>query len=167
LFADDTNLLYYADNDLRSLETTVNHELIKLYNWLTANKLSLNVKISNFVIFHSHQKRLDYQVDLKIFDNHSNTFSSLEHKNYVKYLGVLIDSGLTWKDHIDPVASKISKSIGIIAKLRHFVPRSTTSDIYRYLILPYTSYGIILWGRAARVHLNKILILSFKSVLFD
>jgi hypothetical protein len=44
LFADDTNLLY-ADNDLRSLETsTVNHELIKLYNWLTANKLSLNCK---------------------------------------------------------------------------------------------------------------------------
>ena len=41
LFADDTNLLY-ADNDLRSLETTVNHELIKFYNWLTANKLSLN-----------------------------------------------------------------------------------------------------------------------------
>ena len=163
LFADDTNLLY-ADNDLRSLETTVNHELIKLYNWLTANKLSLNVKKSNFVIFHSHQKRLDYQVDLKIFDNHSNTFSSLEHKNYVKYLGVLIDSGLTWKDHIDHVASNISKSIGIIAKLRHFVPRSTTSDIYRSLILPYTSYGIILWGQAARVYLNKIFKLQKRAL---
>ena len=163
LFADDTNLLY-ADNDLRSLETTVNHELIKLYHWLTANKLSLNVKKSNFVIFHSHQKRLDYQVDLKIFDNHSNTFSSLEHKNYVKYLGVLIDSGLTWKDHIDYVASKISKSIGIIAKLRHFVPRSTTSDIYRSLILPYTSYGIILWGQAARVYLNKIFKLQKRAL---
>ena len=78
---------------------------------------------------------------------------------------MLIDSGLTWKDHIDHVASNISKSIGIkIAKLRHFVPRSTTSDIYRSLILPYTSYGIILWGQASRVHLYKIFKLQKRAL---
>ena len=164
LFADDTNLLY-ADKSLRSLESTVNGELVSIYNWLTANKLSLNIKKSNFVIFHSYQKRIDYQVDLKMYDNNLNTYISLESKNYVKYLGLLIDSGLTWKYHIDHIATKISKSVGVIAKLRHCVPKSTTLNIYNSLILPHILYGINVWGLAAKVHLNKIV--NFKNVYYE
>ena len=44
LFADDTNLLY-ADKNLKSLESTVNAEISRVYNWLIANKLSLNIII--------------------------------------------------------------------------------------------------------------------------
>ena len=108
LFADDTNLSY-ADKSLKSLESIVNGELANIYNWLTANKLSLNIKKSNFVIFHSYQQRIDDQVDLKMFDNQFNTLISLESKNYVKYLGLLIDSGLIWKYQIDYITTKISK----------------------------------------------------------
>ena len=46
LFADDANILY-ADKNLKSIELTVNIELQKLYDWLTANKLTLNAKKSN------------------------------------------------------------------------------------------------------------------------
>ena len=56
LFADDTNLLF-ADRNLKSLEIVVNEELMNVYDWLTSNKLSLNVKKTNFVIFHPSQKR--------------------------------------------------------------------------------------------------------------
>ena len=51
LFADDTNILY-ADKNVKALEITLNAEFQKLYDWLTANKLTLNIKKSNFVIFH-------------------------------------------------------------------------------------------------------------------
>ena len=64
LFADDTNLLY-ADKNLKSLENIVNIELSKICNWLTANKLFLNIKKSNYVIFHPYQKKPNYQIDLK------------------------------------------------------------------------------------------------------
>ena len=57
LFADDTNLLF-ADRNLQSLETMVNMELMNVSDWLASNKLSLNVKKTNFVIFHPSQKRL-------------------------------------------------------------------------------------------------------------
>ena len=57
LFADDTNLLY-ADKNLKSLESMVNDELCKLYDWLIANKLSLNIKKSNYVIFRPRQKNV-------------------------------------------------------------------------------------------------------------
>ena len=55
LFADNTNLLY-ADENLKSLESTVNTQIFRVYNWLIANKLSLNIKKSNFVIFKPRQK---------------------------------------------------------------------------------------------------------------
>ena len=54
LFADDTNLLYAAGN-LKSLESVVNVELLNVCDWLSANKLSLNIKKTNFVTFHPYQ----------------------------------------------------------------------------------------------------------------
>ena len=59
LFADETNALY-AHKDLKTLELTVNAELHNLYNWLTSNKLSLNIKKSKYVIFRPYQKKLNY-----------------------------------------------------------------------------------------------------------
>ena len=82
LFADDTNILY-ADKNLKSLEQKVNAELNKLYVWLTSNKLNLNIKKSNFVIFRPYQNRLSFQPKIRIFDNEKNMNISLDCKNYV------------------------------------------------------------------------------------
>ena len=123
-FADDTNALY-THKDLKTLELTVNAELHNLYNWLTSNKLSLNIKKSNYVIFRPYQKKLNYDPQVNIFDNESNKKVTLERKNFIKYLGLLIDENLSWKTHIHSVANKISKTIGLIARLRHIVPTCT------------------------------------------
>ena len=85
LFADDTNLLC-ADKNLRTLELVVNLEFHKVYEWVTAYMLALNVEKSNFIIFHPHQKKINYQLNLKILDNDPKTFLPLEQKLYVKYL---------------------------------------------------------------------------------
>ena len=74
--------------------------LTSLYDWLTVNKSSSNIKKSNFVIYRRRQKKLNYEVKLKEFDFHTNTYISLERKNYVKYLGVLIDENRSWKYHL-------------------------------------------------------------------
>ena len=68
LFADDTNLLY-ADTNLKSLEKTVSSELLKVSDWLNADKLTLNVKKSNYVIFRPYQRKLNYSVNIKMIDN--------------------------------------------------------------------------------------------------
>ena len=72
--------------------------------------------------------------------------------------GILIDNNLSWKNHIDHISSKVSKGIGMIARLRHLVPLATLLNIYRSLIEPYISYGLIAWGQAANIQLNKVLI---------
>ena len=158
-----TNLLD-ADKNLKSLESTVNDELCKLYDWLIANKLSLNIKKSNLVIFRPRPKNVKYKVNLKIFNDHTNSDTSLERKSYIKYLGVLIDENLSWKHHILHIASKISTSIGIIARLRHFVPLNTLQHIYRSLIQPYLLYGITAWGRADKTDRNKIIRLQKRAL---
>ena len=99
-----------------------------------------------------------------MFDNSTHTLTSLECKEHVKYLGILLDSNLSWKFHIEYVALKISKTIGVIALLRHFVLLCTLLNVYSSLIFPYLSYGLAAWGQAAKTHLQKLLVLQ-KRVL--
>ena len=85
-------------------------------------------------------------------------------KNYFRYLGILIDSNLSWKFHIDYICQKVSKTVGIIAKLRHFVPRHVLLTLDRSLILTYISYGICSWGHAAETHFHKLLVLQKRAL---
>ena len=78
-----------------------------------------------------------------------------ECKDHVEYLGVLLDSNLSWKSRIDNVALKVSRPVGVVARLRHFVPRTTLLNIYQSLILPYLTYGLAAWGQPAKTHLQK------------
>ena len=90
-----------------------------------------------------------------VYDNVLSKSVNLECK-YVKYLGVLIDCSLSWKFHIEHIVIKISRLVGIMAKLRHFVPQNTLLHIYQSLILPYLSYGLAVWGLASKSYQTKI-----------
>ena len=98
LFADDTNILH-ADKNLRS------PELIKEFCKL-GNKLTLDIKKTNLVIFSPAQRKLTYQPNIMIFDNEQNKNVALECKQFVKYLGILIDNNFSWKYHIDHIVLK-------------------------------------------------------------
>ena len=84
---------------------------------------------------------MDHSVNILMFDNSNHILTSLECKDHVKYVGVLLDSHLSWKYHIDNVSLKISRIIGVIARLQHLVPFTTLLSIYRSLTLLYLSYG--------------------------
>ena len=86
----------------------------------------------------------------------------------IKYLGILIDSHLTWKHHIDHIAIKISRTTGLISKIRHFVPKHTLINkiIYRFLVAPYLTYGLIVWGQVFKSYLDKLLKLQKQALRF-
>ena len=94
----------------------------------------------------------------------TNKFLALESKKYIKYLGVLIDNGLSWKYHINFIFSKISKTIGIISRIRHFVPRHIVIKIYQSLIYPYVSYIICVWSQSAKTNLKMLLVLPKRAI---
>ena len=157
LFADDTNIYYEADSP-ENLELIVNRELKQLRNWLIVNRLSLNIDKTNFIVFHPYNKPLKQSITLKI-----NKKAILE-KDHVKYLGILIDSTLTWRVHIENVSSKISKSIGLLYKIRPFVNTKLMKTLYYSLVYPHLIYAIEVWGSADDTHLNKLLILQKRIV---
>ena len=76
----------------------------------------------------------------------------------------MIDKNLTWKHHIDTVSLKISKTVGLLAKLRHFVPWQILLNMYQSLIYPYITYGLAALGQAAKTHLHKILLLQKRAL---
>ena len=157
LFADDTNI-YYESTDLINMERVMNEELKKLYQWLCANKLSLNISKTNFLIFHSYNKPLHKTITLKINNK------AIKEEKYVKYLGILIDSTLSWKFHINELGKKVSRVIGVLYKIRQFVTEDIMICIYYSLIYPYLIYGIPVWGSASKTLLTTIHIIQKKIV---
>ena len=99
-----------------------------------------------------------------MIDNCTQIPTTLQCEDHVKYFGVLLDSNLSWKFHIYNVASKISRTVGVVTRLRHLVPRTTLLNIYQSLILPSLIHGLAAWGQAAKTHLQQILVLQ-KGVL--
>ena len=78
------------------------------------NRLSLNIDKTNFLIFHPYNKNLKQHVTIKI------NKKAIKETEFIKYLGVLVDSSLSWKHHISNLTKKISRSIGVMYKLRPF-----------------------------------------------
>ena len=153
IFADDTNVFPSA-HDLRSLGQLINTELKKVKLWCDTNKLSINFSKTNFMIVKSPMKK-DLAVNIKI-ESVDGTSSLLERKDRVKYLGVHLDDTVSFKHHISYIASRISRSNGIIAKLRHFLTLSQLRQLYYSIIYPYISYAILAWGSAYKTHIKKI-----------
>ena len=94
----------------------------------------------------------------------TNTYANLEIKDYVKYLGLMIDSNLSRKYHIESNCHKISKSIGIIAKIRHYVSRRVLLSVYNSLIVPYLTYGVCAWENCALTFQRKIVNLQKRAI---
>ena len=158
-------LIYINDicKSSKVLRSSLNRLLVKVSNWLIANKLTLNIKKSNFVIFRPHHwKKINYKPVIKQFDNNLQQWISLENKEYIKYLGVLIDYNLSWKQHLAYISLKISKVITMIS--RYFVPVKILINLYRSLKQQYLSYGIVAWGRAEKIYINKLLVLQKRAL---
>ena len=157
LFADDTNL-YYEDVSLISLEQKINKELKKLNLWLNVNRLSLNIAKTNFVIFHPYNKPLKGRVTIVIKKK------AIAEKSAIKYLGVTIDSTLSWNDHILNISKKISRDIGVMFKIIPFVNTAILKNLYYALIYSHLVYAIQIWGSACDTHLMRIMVLQKRAL---
>ena len=88
----------------------------------------------------------------------------LDQCNHYKYLGVIIDKNLTWKAHVEYVASKVSKVCGSLAKLRHSVNTKILIEIYHAIVHSYVRYGILTWGNASDTALNLLQVILNRAV---
>ena len=173
LFADDTTLLF-SHQDIVSQNDIINNELQEICNWFQANKLSVNASKTNYMVLgthHSTRKFIDINQDIDILTDSESSDSrdvetvklnvkldgvSLNRVSSTKFLGVIIEENLTWKNHIDAISKTLSRDIGMLTKLKHFVPENILYSLYCTLILPYINYGVLIWGNTCKTYLDKI-----------
>ena len=144
MYADDTTLSSTIDSlchngNINDVSEIINNELCKINEWLKINKLSLNVNKSKYIIFKKPNKRTVNPI-LKIEN------SNIERVESFNFLGLIIDSQLTWKPHIDSTANKCSRFIGILHKLKYTIPIHIRLLLYNSMILPHLNYCLTVWG---------------------
>jgi len=161
LFADDTTILYSHKN-LNTQVSTINRELSEVSNWFKANKLSVNASKTYFMILGTPQMTNKYNIigspeiilDDTILDRVTNT----------KFLGVIIDENIKWKLHIEATSKTVSRNIGVMNKLKHYIPERILHSLYCSLVMPYINYGILVWGNAYKTYVQKIFKLQKRAM---
>ena len=133
-------------------------ELIQLKDWCDANKIQINPNKS--CILHLPPKQNTPPLTFQILYDSSFIVNSI----WSKYLGILIDSKLNFKQHIQLVESIIGKSVvGILNKLRHIFPCSALL-IYFTLVHLHLLYGLPIWGSTFPTYLQKLQCLQNKAL---
>ena len=139
LFADDTNQ-FIADRTRAGLYKNANLELKKVADWVAHNKLTINHDKTEFIEF--SKGKINSQNELMLLIN-GKPISKVDE---CKFLGVFIDSSLTWRTHIHKMITKISQSIGIIGRAKGFMNPTQLALLYNTMVLPHLQYCIINWG---------------------
>ena len=156
LYADDTNI-FIEGTEYHKVISTLNTELLKVSDWLNSNKLTINLKKTHYMVFHRS----------RIKTNSSNLVilkETLVITRSTQFLGVIIYNKLKWTDHITYIKKKISKAIGIIHRARTFLDNITLKNLYHSIVFPYLIYCTEIWGNAATIHFNPIIILQKKRI---
>ena len=154
MYADDTTLFCNIDNNVT--EDVINRELHKVYEWLEANKLSLNVAKTKFMVFHTSNRLVRYP-------NLLINGRPIERVTQFNFLGLILQSNMSWSMHTNHISLKVSKAIGIIYRLKDVYPLLVLQTLYNTLILPYFNYCILAWG--ATINNNNRLHLLQKKAL--
>ena len=88
----------------------------------------------------------------------------MERKATTRFLGIDIDCNLTWDTHFNNVISSVAKTIGILYKVKQFVPNHILILLYNSLILSRLLYCNVAWGRSSKRNIDSILLLQKKAV---
>ena len=123
-----------------------------VYQWLRANRLCLNVKKTKYMIF--NRTRQNAAVELKIND------TKLDQVKQFNFLGLIIDETLSWQPYIKTLSLKLSRSLGIMNRLKSFLPKSILRSIYFAIFHSYLNYQILSWGS----HCSQLFPLQKKAI---
>ena len=159
LFADDA-VLTASHDSLKHLQRKFNTEIQKMHRWFIANKLTLNLKKTKFMLFSTKRKKKAKENKFRININKY----CIKQVSEMKYLGVILDNKLNWHNHIQYLCTKLAKAAGIIYKIRNQAPQSVLKLLYHSLVGTYLRYGIISWGSAKTTALSKLRSLQNKAV---
>ena len=145
MYADDTTLTSSAE-DPCVLEHKMNFDMNLIQSWLTANKLTLNVKKTKYMLIGSKFKLSQIHNDFTVKVHNTPPDRVTKHKT----LGVHIDESVNWRPHINATSKKISAGLAILKRVSTTIPFDTRMNMYNALVVPYFNYCSTVWGNIGK-----------------
>jgi hypothetical protein len=141
LFADDTSLVI-SNTDTTNLFHELEATLNKAQNWFKSNIMLLNYDKTSFIQFSLNSGS---KSSLTAISNSC----SINVTSSIKFLGIILESTLNWKQHIDYINSKLQSLGYIIRSLRNVLSLKVIKQIYNSYVHSLINYGIIFWGSSS------------------
>ena len=157
-FADDTNLLVTGSN-LDELIGILNKELETVSDFFKANQLKLNAKKTKVVCFRKGALPMateDFAVSLDGV--------RLKFDEEAVFLGLTLDSNLSWEKHCINVANKISRNNSLINRMKNLLPSSSLKLLYNSFIQPHIQYGQAVWGGCSNRNKQRIVTIQKRAI---
>ena len=149
-------VFFMSHKDPKILQSVFNNRLDIVSDWLYMNKLSVNAKKTNFMMFTNRNVDIE-QFHIKLAG------SEIKHVPSLKFLGITIDNKLTWKNHLDIICNKLSRNVGVLYRIK-MLPTNILRMIYNAIIAPFLDYGISIWGSAANIYLDRLFKLQKRAI---
>ena len=126
---------------LKKFKETVNFDLSNLVQRLRANKIYLNVNKTEIIVFRSPTKQIYKNLNFRL------SGQKIEPKCYTRYLGVIIDEHLSFKEYMNTLKQKHNRANGILAKLRYYVTADVLKTIYYAFFDSHMRYACHILGK--------------------
>ena len=137
-FADDTTL-YLTHKNLRVLQACIDHDLSILTDWFKANSLTLNVGKTNVLLF-DYRKKQTSSLEICIAE------TMIKSVETTKFLGVILDNKLSWKNHYEQLKCKILRNYALLCRSKNLLNMQGMKMLYYAQIYSHLSYCVVLWG---------------------
>ena len=138
MYADDSSITF-ASNSVEEINECINSDLEEIRLWLAANKLTLNLTQTEFLLIGSRQRLSHLPENPSIKINQI----PVEQVSTTKSLGVYIDKNLNWEFQIKEISKKIASGVSAIKRIRDFVPREILLTVYNSLIFSLISIIVV------------------------
>ncbi|CAD0198524.1 unnamed protein product [Chrysodeixis includens] len=143
LFADDTTIILDCKN-MDTFKTEIYKTLEDVIQWLDLNKLKINIEKTKFINFKTYKSK---NLDLNISYNNS----PIKQIHSAKFLGITLDTHLSWKEHINNLCTKINRFVFALRKVKDVTSRDTSIMVYHAYICSIIRYGIVVWGNSCDI----------------
>ena len=164
LFADDTTF-QISNTNVKTLFEDANFELNKANEWFKANKLTLNVKKTKFMLFSDKNLQTEISnLQIKIGGKNVDQVGTYCKEKYFKFVGHVLDDKLSWEGHIEHLCKKLASSNYAINSTKNFLPKKVRLTLYHSLFESHLNYGNLLWSCAKQKSLRKVENLQKKCI---
>jgi len=155
LFADDTNG-FVNSHDYPSLKKAIISTLKEIFTWCSDNKLSINMDKTCYSIFHKPNQKIP-----KLLNNIKINGNIIKREESTKYLGILLDETLSYKNHINDLTTKLVNSFKIV---KHYVPVNNRILLFEAYFNSKIQYGIELYGSANQTLIKKLQVKQNRAI---